>query len=98
MVEDAGGLLTAAAVERAEDHLYQVLSVVAALLRQPHHHLLQQEPHGRVFGFHLVLLLSILCDIIHFHQSLRHAEFKECKTAGVVTTSKVRFKGLFLNK
>lgn len=39
VVEDAGGLLAAAAGQRAEDNFHQVLSVSSPLLTQPQHHL-----------------------------------------------------------
>lgn len=57
VVEDAVGLLPAAAVERAEDHLHQVFGVCAPLFSQPHHHPLQQELHCWVFHHPLIPLL-----------------------------------------
>lgn len=78
VVEDAGGLLPAAAVEGAEDHLHQVLSVSAALLGQPHNHPLQQELHCWIFYIQLVPLLTVLTYFfIQFDQCLRQAKFKE---------------------
>lgn len=76
VVEDAGGLLPAAAVEGAEDHLHQVLSVCAPLLSQPHHHLLKQELHRGISE--LVPLLAVLCCcFIQFDQGLSQAHFEE---------------------
>lgn len=48
VVEDASGLLAAAAGQRAEDDFHQVLGVSTPLLAQPQHHLLQQELRGWV--------------------------------------------------
>lgn len=77
VVEDAGGLLAAAAAQRAEEHLHQVLGVLAALFRQPHHHLLQQELHCRVLIGRLRLLLVSSLVAIHFHQRLRRPRWEE---------------------
>lgn len=75
MIEDAGCFLQAAAVQRAEDHLHQILRVPASLLSQPQHHLLQQELHRWIFSIPLIMLPSLLF-LIKFNQSLKQVEFK----------------------
>lgn len=40
VIEDAGGLLAAAAGQRAEDNFHQVVDVGSPRLTQPQHHLL----------------------------------------------------------
>lgn len=82
MVKDAGGLLRAAAGERAEDHLHQVLSVCAPHLSQPGQHLLQQELYSRICHFNIVLLLTRCYFFIQFHQRLdKHHLRTKCQAS-----------------
>lgn len=79
VVEDAGGLLAAAAGQRAEDNFHQVLGVSPPLLTQPQQHLLQQELHGRVF--HRLLLLDVAQFITH--QRLRRSGIQRLRTGRI---------------
>lgn len=80
VVEDAGGLLRAAAGQRAEDNFHQVLGVGPPLLAQPLHHLLQQELHGRVF--HRLLLLPSVTQFIT-HQRLQTSGIQRLRTGHI---------------
>lgn len=85
MIEDAGDLLRAAAVERAEDHLHQVLGVRALPLGQPLHRLLQQELHGWILHGQLVPLLAARCRfVVQLNQRLMREGFGGGESIGFV--------------
>lgn len=71
VVEYAGGLLLAGAVEWAEDHFHQVPNVTAVLLSKPRQDSLQQEVQCWIFHIYLIPFTVLWYFIIQFDQSLK---------------------------